>query len=155
MSDKLSSVIKKYNLSTTQALHGAVEVQVKKDVLLDLMKDLKNDAEMDFLSCVTGLDWVEDYEIVYHLNSCKTGDKMVIKVRLDKNSPEVDTVTSVWSTANWQEREIFDLYGIKFKRHPNLKRLLLADDHPGHPMRKDWPIGYDEEFVLRESNRIH
>lgn len=155
MSDKLSSVIKKYNLSTTQALHGAVEVQAKKDVLLDLMKDLKNDAEMDFLSCVTGLDWVEDYEIVYHLNSCKTGDKMVIKVRLDKNSPEVDTVTSVWSTANWQEREIFDLYGIKFKKHPNLKRLLLADDHPGHPMRKDWPIGYDEEFVLRESNRIH
>lgn len=155
MSGNLSTVIKKYNLSAMHALHGAVEVLVKKDALLEFAKDLRDKASMDSLSCVTGLDWIEDYEVVYHLNSCKTGDKIVIKVRVDKESAEIDSVTPVWSTANWHEREIFDLFGVKFKGHPNLVRILLAEDHPGHPMRKDWPIGYDEGYVLRENNRIH
>lgn len=155
MSDKLSAVIKKYNLSSARALHDAIEVVIKKDDLFSFMKELRDNADMDFLNCVTGLDWVDDYEIVYHVYSMKTDDKLVAKVRIDKDSAEVASVTSIWSTANWQEREIFDLYGIKFTGHPNLKRLLLAEDHPGHPMRKDWPIGYDEDYVLRESNRIH
>lgn len=129
------------------------DLVIESEYLTEAMKELK-DKGFDLLSCITVVDWVDYFELVYHLISTSTKEKAVVKTRIDRNNPSIASVTPLWSTADWHEREAYDLYGVIFQGHPDLKRLLLAEDYPGHPFRKDWPIGYDEKFVLRESNRI-
>jgi NADH-quinone oxidoreductase subunit C len=98
------------------------------------------DLSFDYLECITGVDYPEDKKIVvvYHLYSYREKHRVVLKVSLDRDRPIVPTVVNVWSTANWQERECFDLLGVDFAGHPNLRRLLLPDDWQGHPLRKDY-----------------
>lgn len=161
MSNKLADLINRYSLQykcdieTSDTLHGATEVKVPGNIFFNFMQDLKDGAEIDFLSCVSGLDWSYKFEVVYHLYSYKTKEKLVIRVDVDKESPVVASVAPIWLSADWFERETYDMYGIIFEGHPNLKRILQADDFPGHIHRKDWPIGNDEKIILRESNRIY
>ena len=107
---------------------------------------LKRDYQMDLLSSITAVDFVEYFELVYHLTSIATNTRCVIKTRCyDRKSPSVPSVTSVWKGAELQEREIYDLMGVKFKNHPNLKRILLWEGFQGHPLRKDFlepPLPY-------------
>lgn len=160
MNNKLADLINKYNLQykcnmeISTALHGAAEVKVPNQIFFNFMSDLKDELEIDFLSCISGLDWVKHLEAVYHLYSYKTKDKFVIRVDIDREDPVVASVTSIWLAANWLERETYDMYGIIFDGHPDLKRILLADDFPGFIHRKDYPIGNDEEFILRENNKV-
>lgn len=101
----------------------------------------------DFLSFQTSIDWKTHYEVVYYLVSTLHRHKLVLKVKLeDRNQPEVPSVISIWPTADWQEREIFDLMGIRFAGHYNMRRILLPDDWEGYPLRKDYvakPDRYD------------
>ncbi len=103
---------------------------------------MKTDPELhfDYLECVTGIDFPDDKKIhvVYHLYSYAKKHRVVVKVLLDREDPVVPTLTHVWPTANWQERECFDLLGVLFDGHPDLRRLLLPDDWEGHPLRKDY-----------------
>lgn len=95
----------------------------------------------DMLSCVTGIDngpQANTMEVAYNLYSIPFGVSLMIKVLLPREKPEVDTLTSVWRSANWMEREVFDLYGIHFNHHPDLRRILLPADWEGHPLRKDY-----------------
>jgi NADH-quinone oxidoreductase subunit C len=98
----------------------------------------------DFLSCITGLDnGANSLEIIYHLYSIPYNHAIVLKVTLEKNKensplPQIDTVSHIWAAANWHEREIFDLVGIHFLNHPDLRRILLPNDWQGHPLRKDY-----------------
>jgi NADH-quinone oxidoreductase subunit C len=95
----------------------------------------------DMLSCITGLDNGVDtgtMEVVYNLYSIPFNHHLMIKVVLPREKPEVETVSMIWKTANWQEREIFDMYGIIFKNHPDLRRILMPADWEGHPLRKDY-----------------
>ena len=94
----------------------------------------------DYLECISGVDYPKDKTIVvvYHLYSYRKKHRVVLKVSLDREHPTVATLVNVWSTANWQERECFDLLGVVFFGHPNLRRLLLPDDWQGHPLRKDY-----------------
>ncbi len=100
----------------------------------------------DFLSCLTALDNGKEagtMEVIYHLYSIPYDAKMVLKVILERSSegqtlPQVPSVSSVWQTANWHEREAFDLLGIYFLNHPDLRRILLPQDWEGHPLRKDY-----------------
>lgn len=95
----------------------------------------------DMLSCVTGIDngpQVNTMEVAYNLYSIPFGVSLMIKVLLPREKPEVDTLTSVWRSANWMEREVFDLYGIHFNHHPDLRRILMPADWEGHPLRKDY-----------------
>jgi len=95
----------------------------------------------DMLSCVTGLDNGVDtgtLEVAYNLYSIPFDHHLMIKVLLPREKPEVETVSMIWKTANWQEREIFDMYGIHFKNHPDLRRILMPADWDGHPLRKDY-----------------
>jgi NADH-quinone oxidoreductase subunit C len=109
---------------------------------LEVMRFLKQDPELrfDFLRSVTGTDYPEEkvIESVYHLYSYETGLAHVVKLRLDRESPEAPTVEGLWPTANWFERENYDLLGIVYLGHSDLRRLLLPDDWTGHPLRKDY-----------------
>jgi NADH-quinone oxidoreductase subunit C len=98
------------------------------------------DLAFDYLECVTGVDYPDDKKIhvVYHLFSYVHKHRAVVKVLLDREDPSMPTLVNVWSSANWQERECFDLFGVLFEGHPDLRRLLLPDDWEGHPMRKDF-----------------
>ena len=94
--------------------------------------------EFDYLSAITAVDYIEYFELVYHLRSIKSNQTGVVKTRLyDRENPSVESVTTLWRGADLQEREIWDLMGISFQGHPNLKRVMLWEGFPGHPHRKD------------------
>ena len=97
-----------------------------------------NQMPFDFLFCLTCVDWKTHFTMVYHLRSKKTNDNIVIKGKLNRDTPEIDTVSDIWRTAEFHEREVFDLFGIVFLQHPDLRRLLLTDDWVGYPLRKDY-----------------
>ena len=83
------------------------------------------------------------FELNYHLVSMKCHERLRLKVRTDSDHAVVETVSNVWPTANWHEREVFDLFGVRFEGHPDLRRILLPEDWEGHPLRKDFPVaGY-------------
>jgi NADH:ubiquinone oxidoreductase subunit C len=112
---------------TPQALH-ATAVQLKDD----------DDISLDFLICLTGVDYPENMAVIYHLESIKHRHVMVLKVRTaDRINPSIDTVSDVWITAKYHEREAYDLVGIHFNNHTDLRRLFL-DDGWGFPLRKDY-----------------
>ena len=109
---------------------------------------LKEDSAcpFNFLSDITCVDWYPlepRFEVVYHLLSIPTKERVRLKTRLDGSSPALESVTSVWPAANFYEREVFDLFGVRFTGHPNLKRIMMPDDWEGHPLRKDYHVeGY-------------
>lgn len=95
--------------------------------------------QFDYLFCVTGVDWKSYLGMVYHLRSTKLGHIIVVKAKItDRNNAEIETVSQIWRTAEFHEREAFELFGIKFLHHPDLRLLLLPDDWEGYPMRKDY-----------------
>lgn len=101
---------------------------------------LRDDPRMGFQLClsVCGVDDRRDLWVVWHLYSISWGFQLVMKARVDRAAPVVPSVASVWPAADWHERETYDLYGIRFEGHPDLRRLLLPEDWPGHPLRKDY-----------------
>jgi NADH-quinone oxidoreductase subunit C len=100
----------------------------------------------NFLSDVTCVDWYPAeprFEVVYHLLSIPKKERVRLKVRLHGDSPAVESLTSLWPGANYFEREVFDLFGVRFTGHPNLRRILMPEDWEGYPLRKDYPVeGY-------------
>ncbi|MBP1760480.1 MAG: hypothetical protein H6Q64_22 [Firmicutes bacterium] len=111
--------------------------------LLALSRILRDKYGFNHLADLTAVDYIDShgsFEIVYHLYSIPANRKIVIKTRVPANKPEIDSVFPVWPTADWQEREVYDLMGITFKNHPNLVRILMPDDYVGHPLRKDFTM---------------
>jgi len=129
---------------------GEATARVKKDRLLDVCRALKEDSRtrMNLLSDLCAADYPKEasrFEVIYHLYSIPHRYRLRLKVRAADGEP-VPTVTSVWKTANWHEREAFDLFGITFTGHPDLTRILLPDDWKGHPLRKESPLeGFPEQ----------
>jgi NADH-quinone oxidoreductase subunit C len=127
------------------SFRGELTVVVPGEHLRSLAEFLvgEEDLAFNFLSDITGLDRfpIEPrFELNYHLLSLSRRDRVRLRVCLSGDSPVVETVVPVWPTANWHEREIFDLFGVRFEGHPNLKRMLLPDDWEGYPLRKDYPV---------------
>jgi NADH-quinone oxidoreductase subunit C len=111
------------------------------------MKTIREDEKFyfDFLFCLTCVDWKTYFNMVYHLLSKDHRHEMVVKVKLEnRDAAEIETVSDIWKTANFHEREVFDLFGVKFKNHPDLRRLFLDDNWPGFPLRKDY---VDENMI--------
>lgn len=92
----------------------------------------------DFLSCLSGVDYKGKLGVTYHLYSMTHRHKIVLKVEVPTDAPSVPSVSSVWGTAEWHEREAFDMLGLRFEGNPDLRRILLPDDWEGHPLRKDY-----------------
>ena len=101
---------------------------------------LRDEREFDYLECVTGVDYpdIQKIVVVYHIYSYSKKERVILKAFLDREDPAMPTLVNVWSVANWNERECFDLLGVLFEGHPDLRRLLLPDDWEGHPLRKDY-----------------
>jgi NADH-quinone oxidoreductase subunit C len=116
--------------------------KAKADRWLEVARLLRDDPQLrfDFLQNVTAVDWIKQnrIDVVYHLWSYPQKHQCVVKVELAREKPQVASVAGVWSAADWNEREQFDLLGVEFLGHPDLRRIMLPDDWPGHPMRKDY-----------------
>jgi NADH-quinone oxidoreductase subunit C len=122
---------------------------VPAERLVEIATFLRDDPELDFgmLAWVSGLDWLPRdprFEVAYGLLSLTHRTRLTLKVRVPEERPRVPSVTGVWSTANWHERETYDFFGIEFSGHPDLTRILLPEDWVGWPLRKDSPLGYEE-----------
>ncbi|HVP07106.1 MAG TPA: NADH-quinone oxidoreductase subunit C [Candidatus Acidoferrum sp.] len=140
------SVIKEENFRNEQTFF------VKPDAILDICQALLEDAELkvDYLADLTSVDWLGHeermggrFEVVYNLYSISTHYRFFIKVMLPADKPEISSVTAVWPGANWMEREVYDLMGIVFTGHPDLKRILTPDGFEGYPLRRDYPLTYE------------
>lgn len=116
--------------------------QVAPAQIEQVCERLRDDPDLacDYLECLTGVDYPKEDKIavVYHVNSYTKKHRVVLKCLVDRGAPALPTLVNVWSAANWQERECFDLLGVDFEGHPDLRRLLLPDDWVGHPLRKDY-----------------
>lgn len=140
-------------LAEQSVFRDELRITVKKDHLVKLMQFLHDDGELayDFLSDIVGVDYLPAmprFELVYLLMSMKDFRRLSVKLKVAEEEP-VPTVSGIWKTANWQEREVFDLLGIRFDGHPDLRRILTWDNFEGHPLRKDFPLlgkDFDKKF---------
>ena len=121
---------------------ASYQIIVNPKNILEVLEYLKNNKQFDFsmLNNLTAVDYKEYLEIVYHLYSYDKKHMAIVKVRLSKEKPSIESVVPIWQTADFQEREVFDLFGIWFKNHPNMKRILLPEDFVGHPLLKDFQM---------------
>lgn len=139
--------------------HGELTVVVSRERLAAICRVLKSDPDLgyDLLLDVAGVDYLgrePRFEVVYHLYSIPHNRRLRLKVRVPESDPIVPSVVAVWNTANWHERETFDMLGIRFADHPDLRRIYMPDDYPGHPLRKDFPIlGPEAEVPPRDNTR--
>ena len=117
-----------------------VVARCDKGSLHELAQALKDDAEVGYetLNFIAGVDWVKYFESVYHVYSWKTNTYLELHVEVPRGKAELPTVTDVWPAADWHERESWDMVGIRYLGHPDLRRILLKDDFVGHPLRKDY-----------------
>ncbi len=111
-------------------------LDIERENLVAVCRFLRDQLGFDLLSCISGVDMLDHLETVYHIRATTRGQLLQIKVKIDSEKPEVDSIVSVWPTANWLERETYDMYGIRFAGHPDLRRMLLDDDFEGYPLLK-------------------
>jgi len=135
----------KFSDSTLDATKFVGEdiIHIKGFSNLDILKLFKDNG-FNFLADMTAIDNLtlggfERFSVVYHLLSHETKERVTVKAYVPEDGPELPSAESLWKTADWQEREIYDLFGISFKGHPNLVRIMNPDDYKGHPLRKDYP----------------
>ena len=128
-------------LETTD-IRGILNIRLIPSALLPVCETLYSNKEtqFDYLADITAIDWQDRIEVVYQLTALSTNTRIALRINLDRNKPELDSITSVWKGANYQEREVYDLMGVVFKGHPDLRRILLPEDWEGHPLRKDYVI---------------
>ena len=142
--NQLSASLPNIQVETSE-FKDELTLQVQKKDVIDVCKVLKNDNELKFILCedVTAIDWSRRknrFTVVYHLFSLKNKFRLVVKADVDESDCNIDTVSSVWRSANWHERETYDMYGIHFNNHPDLRRMYMPEEFEYHPLRKDFPV---------------
>ncbi|WP_353684746.1 NADH-quinone oxidoreductase subunit C [Thermodesulfovibrio sp. 3907-1M] len=122
---------------------GQVSVTVKREKIKEILRYLKEEQGFNHIQDLCGVDLYPAeprFEVVYNLYSICRRLHLRIKVKIYEKEPEIESVTELWSGANWHERECFDMFGIRFTGHPDLRRILMPEDWDGHPLRKDYPL---------------
>ena len=117
-------------------------IRVKPEAIADVCQYMLTDSDLDFesLMCLSGVDYEDHMTVVYNLGSYAKKHKITLKVEVGREEPKVPTVEAVWRVANWHEREAYDMYGIVFEGHSDLRRILCPDDWEGWPLRKDYKV---------------
>ena len=129
--------------TTAQFALGELTVEIAPANIVEAMRRLKHELQFERLSTVTGVDRYPAeprFEVVYHLQSVARKQRLRLKARVSGDNPALDSVCGVYRSANWYERETFDLFGVVFRHHPDLTRIMLPQDWEGHPLRKDVPV---------------
>ncbi len=146
MSDEeiLSAIRDRFPDIEVVKFRGDLIVRIPKEKLHDLMRFLHDDEKLSFnylvmLTAVDFPDREERFEVVYWIRSIPNKTKIAVKTSVGEGE-EVDTVSDIWNSANWDEREVYDMFGISFRNHPDMRRILMPDDWRGHPLRKDYPL---------------
>jgi NADH-quinone oxidoreductase subunit C len=139
-------------------------VVVKRQRILDMLMYLRESFDLDHLQDLCGVDYKDkgDYrfEVVYQLFSVAKGYAIRLRARIPEGDPQIDSITPLWEGANWHERECFDMFGIVFKGHPDLRRILMPEDWQGYPLRKDYPLKGHKDYwhgfkeVLKKAEEI-
>jgi NADH-quinone oxidoreductase subunit C len=117
-----------------------INLYIEEKSFSGFMLTLRTDRELifNYLFCLTCVDWKTHLNMVYHLSSTEHRQSIVVKVKLDRTDPVIDSVCNTWRTAEFHEREVFELFGVKFRNHPDLRNLILPDEWNGFPLRKDY-----------------
>jgi len=146
VSGVLEKLVRKFGVDivSTHSDFGDDTAMVRRERIVEILTFLRDDPYLlfDFAMDLTGVDYLGEeprFEVVYHLYSLARNHRVRIKVRLHEGDPVIDSAVSVWPGINWYEREAYDMYGIVFRGHPNLKRILMYEEFVGHPLRKDYP----------------
>ncbi|MGE4427705.1 MAG: NADH-quinone oxidoreductase subunit C [Solirubrobacteraceae bacterium] len=132
------------------------EIQVRADAIVDVLERMRAEG-YGMLMSVHGVDYHPEpqrFGVVYELLSMHDQDRIAVKVRVDDGDPRLPSVTPQWPTASFQEREVYDMFGVVFDGHPDLRRILMPEDYIGHPQRRDFPIG-GEPVIFTESEPEH
>ena len=140
------------DLLETHEARGEETIVIAPDRVLDVMKALRDEPGFEFnmLSDLTAVDWPDRkprFDVIYHLNSLTLHHRLRVKVRTDAPAGWVNSVTSIWKGADWLERECFDMFGVEFHNHGDLRRILLYDSFQGHPLRKDYNYQHRQPIV--------
>ncbi|HXV36905.1 MAG TPA: NADH-quinone oxidoreductase subunit C [Myxococcota bacterium] len=126
----------------THAYRGDATALVEAARVENVLCFLRDELDFDMLTDLTAVDYLGEkprFEVVYHLYSTRANQRVRIKARVAEEAPEIASATSLFASADWMEREVYDLYGIRFAGHPDLRRILLYDEFEGYPLRKDYP----------------
>jgi NADH-quinone oxidoreductase subunit C len=134
-------------VSEPEDAFGEVSMRVDRDVLVDACRHLRDDERFEMLADLSGVDYLgakpptERFLVAYHVLSLTRNLRLRLRVFIPEGDERLASVTGVWPGANWQEREVYDFFGLTFEGHPDLRRILMPDDWEGYPQRKDYPLG--------------
>jgi len=145
-------------ISDISIAHNELVMTVERDIIVDVCMKLRNDPGFQFnlLSYLTAVDYSAlgrepRFSVIYQLYSIQKTHRLRVKTDVPEDDPTIDSVYSVWKTADWLERETFDMFGIIFRNHPDLRRILMPEDWEGYPLRKDFPLGGVKSFYFKRS----
>ncbi len=134
---------------SVEEFRGQTAVTLDREAIVNACQILRDDPDLDFnfLAALTAVDyWPSEprFKIVYQLYSLANKEFIGLRAQLSNESPEISTIESIYPNANWHEREVFDMFGVTFKNHSDQRRIIMPYDWEGHPLRKDYPLGYEE-----------
>lgn len=162
--EKIVQVLQEKFGATFEEFRNEAHVFIRTDQIIDALKLLRDEHEFALLSTMTAVDyWPQEeprFHVIYQLTSLTQNLSLQLRVPVNGGQPKVPTATGIFQAANWREREVYDMFGIEFEGHPDPRRILMPEDFKDHPLRKDFPLGYEEpqftfnfeEIGLRKPN---
>lgn len=143
----VTTLTEKYKADATE-FRGEVTLLVQPEQIIPALQELHEAFKFDMLIALTAVDyWPEEaprFHVVYQLNSMANNQLLRLRVPLNGNAPVIPTAEKIWPGANWFEREVWDMFGIRFEGNSDMRRIIMPYDWEGHPLRKDYPLGYEE-----------
>jgi NADH-quinone oxidoreductase subunit C len=159
MNENLSAVVSAIQArfaAQTSEFRGEITLLVAPDQIVETCRALRDEFGFDMLVDETAVDYFDAdprFHVVYHLLRMKDQAMLVLRVPLSGNAPSLPTIESIYLNANWYEREVWDLFGIRYEGHSDPRRIMMPEDWEGHPLRKDYPLGYEEvQFTFNVSD---
>lgn len=143
----VDGLIKKFN-AQVEEFRGDITVTVTPEMIIPVLTALRDEYQFNVMMDATAVDYYPQesprFHVIYQMYSMPNNVRLMVRLHLNGNAPKLDSVEKVFPVANWKEREIYDLFGIQFTGHPDLRRVIMPEDWTGHPLRKDYPLGYEE-----------
>ncbi len=146
--EKILQVLQEKAGATHEEFRGELHIFIRREQIVDVLTFLRDEHAFSLLSVLTAVDyWPQEnprFHVIYQLTSLTNNLSLQLRVPVNADQPSLPTATSVFEVANWREREVADMFGVTFEGHPDPRRILMPEDWDGHPLRKDYPLGYEE-----------